>query len=251
MSQTITHVVCNECSRENEAERVYCHECGARLDRADYFAQQEQDSDKQKRLKRTLNPRRGLTRALVLKVAKVALLALAVSIVALLLLPPDAPTLSKSETLPSEMRMQLEKAARTHNPPQVQFSEDQINGYFIYSLKPKKAKLDITCLEFKRVFATLREGNCALTVERSVLGYYSVFTTIDLAPGLTNGEFSGGIKGAYLGRLPIHPEAARYLASLFGDVRAVLDQEEKVIKKAANIEFHDKSVVFVTAPPQM
>ena len=30
---TITKLICPECRHENEAERVYCHDCGARLNK--------------------------------------------------------------------------------------------------------------------------------------------------------------------------------------------------------------------------
>ena len=53
--QTIAEVklVCPECRRENEAERIYCHECGARLDRskmAKIKSKEEDPKDAQRRL---------------------------------------------------------------------------------------------------------------------------------------------------------------------------------------------------------
>jgi len=39
MTTTMTKIVCGECRHENEAERIYCHNCGERLDRSMAAAQ--------------------------------------------------------------------------------------------------------------------------------------------------------------------------------------------------------------------
>src|SRR3954454_21285539 len=137
MSQTMTVVDCTECGHENEIERVYCHECGSRLDRTAFFSQEESDEDKQKRLKKAIDPRRGVSRAMFFKVSKVILAALAVAIIVLLFMAPPVPAKPESMALPSEMRLQAEKAVARHTP-QIQFSEDQLNNFLIYSLKSKK-----------------------------------------------------------------------------------------------------------------
>jgi len=52
-------LVCPECRRENEPERIYCHDCGARLDRSSLAKEKSKEEDPkatQKRLKAMLDP---------------------------------------------------------------------------------------------------------------------------------------------------------------------------------------------------
>ena len=58
-------LVCPECRRENEPERIYCHDCGARLDRsalAKEKAKEEDPKATQRRVAKMFDPRRGLLR---------------------------------------------------------------------------------------------------------------------------------------------------------------------------------------------
>ena len=53
-------LICPECRHENEIERIYCHECGARLDRskvAKTEAQAEDPKETQRRLRALLDAR--------------------------------------------------------------------------------------------------------------------------------------------------------------------------------------------------
>jgi predicted amidophosphoribosyltransferase len=48
---------CPECRRENEPERIYCHDCGTRLDRsAAARSKKEPIQDTHKRVKRMFDP---------------------------------------------------------------------------------------------------------------------------------------------------------------------------------------------------
>jgi len=58
-------LICPECRRENEAERIYCHDCGARLDRTALAKEPPKGEDvkeTQRRLKNLLDPSRAKMR---------------------------------------------------------------------------------------------------------------------------------------------------------------------------------------------
>ncbi len=38
-------LICPECRRENEAARIYCHDCGARLDRSSLAKEKQTEED--------------------------------------------------------------------------------------------------------------------------------------------------------------------------------------------------------------
>jgi predicted amidophosphoribosyltransferase len=65
-------LICPECRRENEPERIYCHDCGARLDRtalAKAAPKGEDAKETQRRLKSMLDPQRAKMRLMFFKVS--------------------------------------------------------------------------------------------------------------------------------------------------------------------------------------
>ena len=87
-------LICPECRHENEAERIYCHDCGARLDRsalAKVMPKQENAKETQRRLKSMLDPQRAKIRHMFFKVSKLVLGAFGLAMLIQMLLPPDVP----------------------------------------------------------------------------------------------------------------------------------------------------------------
>src|SRR3954447_24308694 len=96
-------LVCPECRRENEPERIYCHDCGARLDRtalAKVAPKGEDAKDTQRRLKMMLDPQRAKMRLMFFKVSKVGLGAFSSAPLNQIPLPPDGATGSKTGDFP-------------------------------------------------------------------------------------------------------------------------------------------------------
>jgi hypothetical protein len=246
-SSTITAVACPDCRHENEPERVYCHACGAKLDRSAVNKAQEDDmKDTQQRVKKLFDPHRAQLRVLFFKIGKLSLGACLVAGLVQMLLPPDVPAPMKSDILASRIRIDLENATSRHQATQLQFTQDQVNAFLVYALKTKQKTLDKPLLDFKRALVDFREGACAITTERSFFGY-SVYTTASYAPTLTAGKIVASSRGGSIGRLPIHPQIAQFMDILFADVWSALDWEAKLVAKLGSIEFHDKSVVVTTA----
>ena len=246
MPTIMTTVVCPECRHENEPERVYCHSCGARLNRSAVKVHKDNVQETQKRVKKLFNPQGARLRALFFKISKVVLAACVVAILLTPIIPPELPEPTKTAVLASQVRFDLEGAALRHHPAEMSYSEDQTNGFLIYALKTKQKSLDQPLLEFKRAIVQFREGTCSITMERSLFGY-SLFTTVNLSPVIKAGKMEITNQGGRIGRLPIHPELAQYMGFLFADLQGALDREIKLVLKMGAIEVHDKTVV-LTAP---
>ena len=247
-TSTLTMVACSECGHDNEAERVYCHSCGARLDRSAVRARKENSQDAQRRVKKLFDPQRARLRILFFKIGKVVLASLGVAVVLLLLSPPDVPAPSKADLVASRVRNDLEGAAIRHQPAQVQYSDEQVNAFVFYALKPKQKSLDLSLLDFKRAVVGFREGSCAFTVERSLFGF-SLYTTAFYGSAVKEGKVAWICKGGQLGRLPVHPQLAQSMGLLFADVSAALDRDAKLVAKMGAVEFHDKMVVLMAPSP--
>jgi hypothetical protein len=245
----MTKLICPECRKENEAERIYCHECGAKLDRSKVIASKPPDAraKEQKRVRNMFDARRAKIRLLFFTLAKSILGAFAAAVVVSLFLPPEAGPPRKDPVGLSQIGLEVENAVTYHRPDRLQYSEDQVNDYLFYTLKGKKA-LNKPLLDFKRGSVALSEGKCTITVERAIYGY-SVYTTTALGVQLIDGKLNVSNKGGELGRLSVHPALMQYLDIIFADVWSALDRERKLVAKASGIEFHDKSVVLLTPPP--
>ena len=241
---TAIKLVCPECRRENEPERIYCHDCGARLDRtalAKMVPKGEDVKETQKRLRTMLDPQRAKMRRIFFKTSKVILGAFALAAVIQMILPPDLPPRPKTGDFPPQITLDLENAVLNHSTTPIQYTETQANAYLSSALKSKQAALS-KVLQFERAAVKFDENVCAVTAERSLFGY-SLFTTTSSKVTLQNGTISAANNGGSIGRLPIHPFLMKYADPLFADLWTALDRERRAITKMGGIEFRPQAVV--------
>jgi hypothetical protein len=237
-------LVCPECQRQNEPERIYCHDCGARLDRsslAKVVPKVEDAKQTHRRLKQLLDPGRLKMRLMFFHISKLLLGACALAALIQMLLPPhDLPERLKNIEL-QQLNLELEKAITSHSPAPLQFTEAQVNAFLVNVGKNKQSVLS-KYLKFERAFVNFEEGVCRITVERSLLGY-SVFHAGSYNVTLENGTLTAANSGGKIGRMPIHPKIMKYGDILFKDLWATLDPEKKSVSKMGAMEFHPKTVI--------
>jgi hypothetical protein len=248
MISTMPMVACPECRRENEFERIYCHDCGARLERKAVIQKAApKKEDTHNRVKKLFDPQRARLRALFFKVSKMLLAASALAALTVMALPPEMPPAAKPLVQAPTVGFDLERVLARPEPTQVRYTDEQVNLFLASSLKSKKKALDKSFLEFKRAAVFFREGAASVTMERSVFGY-SLFTTIDFAQS-KNGDKAGvEATGARIGRLPIHPQVAPYVNYLFLDLWKALEREGKLAKRLTAVEFHEKYILLISIP---
>ena len=237
-------LICPECRRENESERIYCHDCGARLDRtalAKVAPKGEDVKETQKRLRTLLDPQRAKMRHLFFKTSKVILGALATAALIQMILPPDVPPRTKTGDFPPQINLDLENAVLNHQTAPMQYTEAQVNAYLGSALKSKQAALN-KLLQFERATVKFDENVCEITAERSLFGV-SLFMTTSSKVTVQNGTVAAANNGGRIGRLPVHPVLMQYGDLLFGDLWTALDRERKTVSKMGAIEFHPQAVV--------
>ncbi|MDQ6624480.1 MAG: zinc ribbon domain-containing protein, partial [Verrucomicrobiota bacterium] len=220
-------LLCPECRRENEAERIYCHDCGAKLDRASLrkvMPKVEDASATRRRLNSMFDPRRQKLRQGFFVFCKVMLGALAIAGVVQMLRAPDEPEPKVTTAeLPAQINLDLENAAMEARPTPLRYSEEQVNAYLAYVFKSKHAALS-RFLQFDRGFVGLDENACRFTVERSFSGV-KLFTTASFTPQIQNHLVTAKVHGGWIGRMPIHPLLMQYGEILFADVRTVMERD--------------------------
>jgi hypothetical protein len=247
----VTKVICPECQRENESERIYCHDCGVRLDRSAASLRQEPKetaAQKHQRVRKLFNARAAKTRFLIVRTGKLLLGAVALAAVIQMILPPDLPSPPENAAGFSQVNFDLENALDRHDGTRLQYSEDQVNEHLRYALKVKKAALNKPFIEFIRAIAQIREDLCAITVERSIFGW-SIYTSGSYSVVLDSGKASVTNKGGQIGRLQIHPAVFQYVGIIFWDLWGALDRERRLVAKMKAIEFHDKTVSLIAPGP--
>ncbi len=244
----MTKLVCSECAHENELERVYCHNCGARLDRSGVSIPKEHPDDTRKRMRTFFDPQRAKLRHLSFRFGKLILGAFATAAVVQMILPLDVPPPVKALLLASQISLELENAITYHRPAQLQYTEEQVNAYFGSALKSKQKSLNKPLLDFGRAIIGFGEGSVTIIAERSLFGY-SLYSSCSFAINLKEGKIAASNKGGAIGRLPIHPAIMKLIDLIFADLWSALERERKLVAKMSSIEFHEKSVL-LTAPSQ-
>ena len=238
-------LICPECRRENESERIYCHDCGARLDRtalAKIASKEEDPKETQRRLKSMLDPQRAKIRHLFFKTSKMILGALVTAAIVQMLLPPDVPERPKTGDFPPQINLDIENAALNRSTAPLQYTEAQVNAYLAGALKSKQAALNNMVLQFERAFVKFDVNVCSVTAERSLFGY-SLYTTTSSKVSLQNNTLAASNTGGAIGRLPVHPLLMKYADFLFADLWTALDRERKAVAKMGGIEFRPQAVV--------
>lgn len=246
----MTKLICPDCGHENEPERIYCHNCGGRLDRTaikkEKAANEETREDTQDRLKKMFNPARGRTKMALVKFAKVLFGALLAAVVIEMLLPPDLPPETKNDSFAPMISMDLLSALGNHNPPQLVYSQDQINSYLASAIRRKDSPAKEGFLPIERIFAVFDEGVCRIHTTYSFFGlpltasgYYSV--------RIENGNLEPTCHGGRIGRLPILPALMRQLGVVMNKTWRTVDRERTQIARLAALEFHPQSVSLIIA----
>ncbi len=244
---TTVTLTCPECRHENEIERIFCHSCGARLDRSALSArkmpQTEAPEEIQKRVQGMFNQRKARIRSLLLQALKLTLAAGVAAMVVEMLIPPEVPSQKKSDNLPPHINLDLEMMIQYHRPPFLRYDEESVNGFIANTLRTQKGKLNHPLVDFNRAIVRFDNGRCGLTMERSIFGY-SFYTTGIYTVELRDGKLSSFASGGSIGRLQIHPQLMKYAGFLFGDFVTAMQREAKQLSRIGSIEFQDKEVIF-------
>jgi hypothetical protein len=236
---TTTKLICAECRRENEPQRIYCHTCGERLDRSAVVAQKKvEDATETHRRLRKMMKGPSRTRQNFFVACKLMLAAAATAAFAQMVLPPEFPAPIKVSA-PVQMDLELENAIL--KSAVLTFSQQDANAYLSYRLAGKKKVLNKPMLDFDRAVVVFKEGTCMIGWERSCFGY-PLYSLSSYRVDMNSGKLSAVNNGGWIGRLPIHPALMKFADVIFADLWSALDRERKLLVKMGSVAFHDGSV---------
>ena len=244
---TIT-LVCPDCQHENEPQRIYCHSCGARLDRSKLsgaaVVKDEPDAKTRERLQKMMRGGNANVKNGILKLAKVLLGAIALAALIVMALPIEQPAAKKNYEIAPMINMDMVSVTSSHQGASLVYTEDQVNSYIASNLRRKDSPAHQGYFPLKSVLVRFEEGLCSISSERQLFGY-SIYSGSSYRVKIENGKIISTNTGGYIGRMPIHPALMKYADIILQKAWEALARERTSVSKLASIEFHPQSVTLV------
>ncbi len=248
-----TMLVCKQCNFENEPERVYCHNCGAKLDRSVLPPEATRREDPvvvQERVRKMVSPRRGMGLRGVKHFLISVVTAAALAALVCMALPSGAlPNLSRDAVMDApSITDDMEAQQQSPGSHRLAYSDDQINAFLESSVRGKGDTAGYLVAKFDRVFVHFDEGRCAITSVYSLFGLPLYATTVQ-AVKIENNALVTETLGGNFGRLRFSARAMKALDPLFAPLWKVLDRDRSLLSKMQSVDFHKGSIAMVTKPP--
>ena len=248
----MTTLKCQECGHENEIQRVYCHNCGTRLDRTTLVEAAEKSPKPVKPVRNGLVEKK--IGRFIGRVIKSAFFAFLFACLLQAIRPPQGVPTNDKEVggdivdAPS-IGMDMEESLAA--PKRFGYTEAQLNAYLKSHIKPEKISPVPTWLEtFNRAFVKLQPGAIRITKE------YRVFTQPAFiggtyAPSVSSGIFRLKPLQGNIGSLPI-PGILFDLVDdfLFADFAKNMKDEAANANKMSAFEVTPKMVVITAGNPR-
>ena len=240
---------CGQCGYENEAERVYCHNCGAKLDRSllpkdeEGGTKTETPEQARKRIAKMTNPKSGGGLREIKTAVNVLIYSAIVAALFLIVQKPDGvPEVSKE--MPQRfVSTEMMDAMDSPQPKRVDFTTAEVNAYLLQQLKAKDG--GVAGLEFKRAFVDLEPGAIHIGAEESMFGL-SVYSGVIYRLEVKDGKFTPTMLGGNFGRLAVHPAAMQYLDFFFQKIWGLLQRDRKNMDRMQTVLVQKGTITFVT-----
>jgi len=249
----MTALVCNQCGKENELQRIYCHDCGVKLDRSSIpreVVSAESLKKQQRILKKMTNPYNGFFVGWPRKLLNTILLAILSATLIQAGRPPHntPPDRKRGELIEApQIILILEDATATHTLQRFIIGERDANAYLGNSVKPMNIELfwSDDALRFDRVFVNLEEGICRVIQQYSFYGY-PFYLTSSYRIEIKEGKLEASNVGGAIGRIPIHSLLMQTPELIFQGVWGSLKHEKRLLDKMQTVEVHKGGVLVVT-----
>ena len=245
-SPTLT---CSQCSFANEAERVYCHNCGAKLDRSLLPKADETDQKgiekTRKRIHKMTNPSgfnaKREVKAFASATGYAALIAFLIGVVRE---PADLPPAKSNDLTLRMVGSEIQEALESPQPRVIQFTEAEANNYLRSALKTKGTGW-MPGAKFERTFVSFDPGNVYVGVEQSLFGF-SLYSGVRSGIGVKDGKFFVDNNGGNLGRVGIHPALMKYGSAIFQPLWKSLKSENDKVQSMQTVVMDKGRIGLVT-----
>lgn len=192
---------CPQCQYENEAHRVYCHRCGAKLPQEGFNGGH---GSAQNRSNSNIQPRQGqaTSGSLVGGLLRVILWAAVFAALIQAARPPDDVPKALVPGRGEVPDFVKDFTAAAKAPRRLVYQQPAINRFLQNQLKASAGPLPANIVRFERAFVNLDAGKVRLTKEYWVLGY-PFYVIGYFEPSIGDGALHVKTSGGAVGRLPI------------------------------------------------
>ncbi len=242
-------LTCGQCGYANEPERVYCHNCGSKLDRSllpkvEEKTKEESSDEARKRVSKMTNPSATSLGRELWTFGKVIGSALAVSALVLMAREPDAVPSTKMDMLPRMVSSEIQDVLAAPQPRTIGFAEPEVNAHLLKTVKAKEGV--VPGVQFKRMFVNFLGDNVLrVSTEQSLWGY-SVYSGMMFRVGVVDGKFRADCVGGNFGRLRVHPLIMNSVDFAFQKLWANLKRERDQMDRMQSVLVDKGRIQFVT-----
>ncbi len=245
----MANLTCAECGFVNEAERVYCHNCGKKLDRTLLPKEDakvgESATKARKRIQKMTNPGASPMMREVKTLLRTLFWAAAVAVVILGTRQPDGVPDTRPTLASRMIQSELLEAVSSPVPRALAFSEADINQHF-RSFKAKEGTT-IPGVKFERAYVNLLPGVVRTCTQTSLWGY-PFYAGIAHRLEVKEGKFLAPVVGGNFGRVQVHPLAMQYLDWGFRTLWPALKREHEHMQRMQSILVEKGKITLVTRP---
>lgn len=245
-------LTCPKCGFDNELGRIFCHQCGQKLDLNQIKAPI--------RGGKSLRRRRGPSvRDIVRWVLELAALAAVVyGIYLMVQVPPTRAITTTGDDLlrVNQKRLQMQRLMDQKQPAAIALTEGELNAY-LERLGFEKAEGKPITVDVKSLQMELSEGVVTVVVNGQ-LKLSSLFNR-DLAirytvvPAFEHNMFTPKPVAGSIGELPIHPwilENLNFMRDYFGQILKNLTDDKQLLDKLSSITVSSQRVQLSYLPPK-
>ena len=253
MADKTQPLVCKQCGYANEGERVYCHNCGTKLDRSllPSAAETEEPLEKKrKRIKKIVNPKRGFFAGAGKTFVFTMLSSLLAAVLLLIAMAPDGvPAAGSNEIKPDGPTSMLEDALAQPKAVPLQFKQDDINAFLASKVKGEGNGMLGDSLKLVRAFAVLDDDQIRVTADETLFGLH-IYSTIYYKLAIANNKLEATVQGGSFGRLQIHPNLMKNLSSIFDKIweSSEMKRDKRMLDECQTVDVHKGEVDIVTLP---
>lgn len=243
-------LTCGACGFSNEPERVYCHGCGAKLDRS-LLPEVEQDKDHEsaesarRRIKKMTNPAGYSVGHFLKSLITTLFWAALIAVGFLVSQKPDGVPEDKNELPTRLVQSELMEATQSPVSRTIAFTEAEVNATLKQSLKRAAGTTGVAGIEFQRAYATLKPNIIHIGAQQSLWGY-PVYSGVDYRLTVVAGKFTPVLVGGNFGRLPVPLKAMKHLDVAFQKLWTALKREQEQVNKMQGVQVTQGQIIFVT-----
>ena len=241
---------CPKCGFDNELGRIFCHQCGNKLD----LNQIKAPTEGAKLRRRVAGRAQRIVR---ISIELIITCALALGIWMMCVVPEVKRVVPTNAELigADNKRLELSKLVDGNKPGSVEVTEGELNA-FLNSLgfdRPKGAGLEVVPLTVRSDFA---DGSIKITFHGEIhFGDFAkkeLYLAMSGVPTADGNYFEFKPTGGWIGTLPIHPkllELTDLFQNYFGRVFGRLDEDRRALYKLTSITVTPQKAVLTYQPP--